>query len=342
MEINTTHIPLYLRGELTEEDTETFRRKMETSPEFAREVADLRRIWELTGRLREQRLITDTDARWQAVASAMRFLSGRRRWLQRVRRIAAVAAVAVALGTAWYLLPEKQDAPVVAGNQQVEMYSAYGLVCKVVLPDSSEVWLNSGTRLKYPSYFDGSGRLVELDGEAYFKVKSDLNRRFDVQVKNGIRISAYGTEFNVSAYNDEAQVSAVLAKGNIAVSRIGQTDEKHLLPGTRALFGEGSGKPEIEEVNVYALTAWKDGKMVFRRAGMEEIVRRLSRHFNVDIELHGRTLHEYAYTATFTTQTLTEILNLLALSAPIEWKEVVPVQLPDQTYVKRRIILRTK
>lgn len=342
MEINTTHIPSYLRGELTPQEAEAFRRKMEASPGFAREVADLRRIWELTGRLREQRQITDIDARWQAVSSAMRFMSGRRRWLRRIRRIAALLAIAVMVGAAWYFLPEKQDRPVVGGHQQVELYSAYGLVCKVVLPDSSEVWLNSGTRLKYPKYFDGSGRLVELDGEAYFKVKSDLSRRFDVQVKNGIRISAYGTEFNVSAYNDEAQVSAVLAKGNIAVSRIGKTDEKHLLPGTRALFGTDSEKPEIEEVNVYALTAWKDGKMVFRRAGMEEIARKLSRHFNVDIELHGRTLHEYAYTATFTTQTLTEILNLLALSAPIEWKEVVPVQLPDQTYVKRKIILRMK
>lgn len=342
MEINNEHITLYLQGKLTPEETDAFRREMAVSPEFRKEVEEASYIWMLTGRLQEQKKITDVALRWQSLSSAISFMGSRRRWGRRIGRIAAVMIGVVGISMLYYFLPQTTEEPERAGTQTVTLYSAYGLVSKVLLPDSSVVWLNSGSRLEYPVSFDKQQRIVKLNGEAYFKVSSDLDRRFDVQVRDGICVSAYGTEFNVSAYEDEDGISAVLAKGNIAVSRIGQPEETHLIPGTRALFKGGEAKAEIAEVNVYSLTAWKDGKMVFRRAGMEEIARKLSRHFNVDIELRGRILHEYEYTATFTTQTLTEILNLLALSAPIEWEEIVPVQLQDQTYVKRRIILRSK
>lgn len=341
MEINNEHITLYLQGKLTPEETDAFRREMAVSPGFRKEVEEASYIWMLTGRLQEQKKITDVALRWQSLSSAISFLGSRRRWGRRIGRIAAVTIGVAALSMLYYFLPQTKELQR-AGTQTVTLYSAYGLVSKVVLPDSSEVWLNSGSRLEYPASFDERQRIVKLNGEAYFKVKSDLDRRFDVHVRDGVCVSAYGTEFNVSAYEDEDGISAVLTKGNIAVARIGQPEETHLIPGTRALFKEGKEKAEVAEVNVYSLTAWKDGKMVFRRAGMEEIARKLSRHFNVDIELRGRVLHEYEYTATFTTQTLVEILNLLALSAPIEWEEIVPVQLQDQTYVKRKIILRAK
>ena len=81
------------------------------------------------------------------------------------------------------------------------MSSAYGLVSKITLPDGSEVWLNSGSKLHYPKQFVGDHRKVYLSGEAYFKVSSDKKHRFDVALSNGITVSAYGTEFNINAYN---------------------------------------------------------------------------------------------------------------------------------------------
>ena len=91
----------------------------------------------------------------------------------------------------------------------------------------------------------------------------------------------------------------------------------------------------------YVETAWKDGKMVFRREKLDKIVARLSRKFGVDIVLDGDRLKEYEYTATFTDETLEDILDLLKRSAPITYTIHKQRQLDNDTFTRREIIIKT-
>ena len=192
--------------------------------------------------------------------------------------------------------------------EQVELSSAYGLVSKITLPDGSEVWLNSGSKLHYPKQFVGNHRKVYLSGEAYFKVSSDKKHRFDVALSNGITVSAYGTEFNINAYEDD----------------------------------KITDNTKVSDINLYMVTSWKEGKMVFRRTEMAEIAQRLSRHFNVNIILQSKKIFNYKYSATFTTETFEEILQLLEKTAPIKCTMIEPKQASDYSYTRRTVIIEAR
>lgn len=91
------------------------------------------------------------------------------------------------------------------------------------------------------------------------------------------------------------------------------------------------------KVDVYGKIAWKDGKLIFRNASLEEILKRLERHFNVEIQFNNRSGKEYKYRATFRTETLSQILDYLARSADLKWKIEEPQQQADDTLSKTKI-----
>lgn len=93
-----------------------------------------------------------------------------------------------------------------------EISSMPGTITRLVLPDQSVVWLNAGSRLVYPSVFDEKERKVQLFGEGYFEVEADSEHPFSVSTSEGLRVIAYGTKFNVNAYDDEPFIEAVLEK----------------------------------------------------------------------------------------------------------------------------------
>lgn len=301
--------------------------------------ADVQRILELTDRLAEQKKI-DTDKHWQELSGRIRREERKVRFLHVVRTAAAVLFLPVLLlsGLLFMQLRDWQAQPV----EQVELLTAYGVVSKVTLSDGSEVWLNSGSKLVYPKRFTGDERQVSLVGEAYFKVKSNPSRRFDVQTAEGVTVSAYGTEFNVQAYDDDTCVVATLADGNIRVEQSALHLEEDLKPGEQAVFSKRDGKMNRQQANLLVEMAWREGKIVFRRTPMEEVAKVLSRYFNVDVRLQGKEVFDYAYSGTFTTETITEILSLLEKSAPISCEIMEPEQQSDYTFSRKKVLIRLR
>ena len=221
----------------------------------------------------------------------------------------------------------------------LETTTAYGVRTKITLSDGSEVWLNSGSTLSYPEHFTEDKRQVTLSGEAFFKVKSDKDHRFDVQTSDGITVSAYGTEFNVQAYAEEPDIKATLAEGHIQIGQINQSASQELIPGEQAVYSRHTQQMQVRKANLLVETAWKDGKLVFRRTPMEEIAKQLSRHFNVNIQLQGKEIFDYTYSATFTTETLAEILSLLEKTAPIRCEIIETQQQSDLAFTRKKVII---
>lgn len=182
-------------------------------------------------------------------------------------------------------------------EQYAEVTAATGSVIRYELPDHSVVWLNAGSTLRYPTVFRNDNRNVELKGEAYFEVEADKERPFYVNTSNGLKVYVYGTKFNVTAYDDDNYIETVLEKGKVNVITPNQ-ETIVLAPGEHLLYDKQSQKSKKNTVDVYGKVAWKDGKLIFRNASLEEIFKRLERHFNVDIQFDNKAGKEYKYRAT--------------------------------------------
>lgn len=312
------------------------RGKKEFSDNMKFEEKEMQAVWNLADRLSQQKRI-DVDKNWDRLNRRIHRSNNRIRIFTYIKNAAAVLLLPLIMLSAYYYyqLSQFRSAPV----RQLEVATAYGVCTKVVLPDSSEVWLNSGSKLIYPERFTGAGRKVALEGEAYFKVSSDINNRFDVQTLDGLTVSAYGTEFNVNAYAEESVIKATLAKGNIRITQSDSQMSKDIVPGEQVVYSREVKDMEVRKVNLLVETGWKDGKMIFRRTPLDEITEKLSRHFNVDIELRDPELYKYTYSATFTTETLVEILSLLERTAPIRCDIVEPEQQDDFAFTRKKIYI---
>ena len=226
--------------------------------------------------------------------------------------------------------------------ETITVTSAPGMVTKTILPDGSEVWLNALSSLTYPQRFTEKERTVQLSGEAYFKVASDKKHRFNVETPQEMVVSAYGTEFNVNAYESETNHEVTLVSGQVEVSsEIDSRATEALAVEEKAILQVKTGNIHVVTADTYVETAWKDGRMVFRREKLDKIVTKLSRKFGVDIRLEGDRLKEYEYTATFTDETLEDILDLLKRSAPITYSISKQKQLDNETFTRREITIKS-
>ena len=339
MDTNNDNILAYIEGRLDEQARLRLEEEMRLSPELRKEVDDLRFVYGISGEMDRLRQF-DTDRAWKSTDRRIR----RRRFAGLARQAVGYAAVAMFVpllaGLAYFYRQSHVFGRLAEGT--VEQRCAYGLVSRLVLPDSSVVWLNSGSSISYPRRFTDGARRVRLDGEAYFSVKADPSHRFDVQTAHGMTVSAYGTEFNVRAYGDETDAVATLAKGSVEVFDGESPDTYALRPGQQITMGQGADKACISAANVYMNTAWKDGKLVFRRTPMGDVVRRLARHFNVRIILKSPELLDYTFSATFTGESVGDIMRLIEQTSPIRYTIAEPEQDSGYNYSKRTIVIEKR
>jgi len=218
--------------------------------------------------------------------------------------------------------------------------SAPGLITQLELPDKSKVWLNSGSTLRYPSSFEKDERTVYLEGEGYFEVESDEKNPFYVNIGEYCKVRAYGTKFNVNSYGDDLFSEVVLESGKI--SFLINNKEVQLEPGEIATYDEESKKVLVKKILTDEKTAWRNGKLIFRNTSLKEVIRSLSRRYNVDIVLHEESTTAYKFRASFSNETISQILNYLKLAAPIEWSFNKVEQNDDSSFVRERIDLWLK
>ncbi|MBO0356094.1 MULTISPECIES: FecR family protein [Flavobacteriaceae] len=187
----------------------------------------------------------------------------------------------------------------------------YGKKFEIVLSDGTQVYLNSGSSLTYPTAFYASGpRDVELTGEAYFTVESDSLRPFRVKTRE-LDTKVLGTQFNLSSYPDDETVQVVLVEGSLSVKRSNGFEASHLLlkPNQMAFYSNGHKELQLTDVDVSRYIAWKEGILYFKNEDFIHITKKLERHYNVAIEIRGDLLKSERYTGRFKTETIEEVLQ---------------------------------
>jgi transmembrane sensor len=155
---------------------------------------------------------------------------------------------------------------------------------QLTLPDGTRVWLNAASTLTYPTAFTGKERTVRLTGEGYFEVAHDGLHPFTVTTR-GTMIQVLGTHFNINAYEDEAAIETTLLEGLVMVHQKDHARQIH--PGQQAAVMAGDSNIQVNKVDTEAVMAWKNGLFNFNQAGLAEIMRQLSRWYNVTVVYDG-------------------------------------------------------
>lgn len=171
-----------------------------------------------------------------------------------------------------------------------ELLVPVGGECFIMLEDSSKVWLNADSRLKYPNYFAGRERRVKLEGEAYFEVSKGASP-FIVETEKG-EIRVLGTSFGVRIYPEKAMMTT-LVSGQVMYK--GTKDSVLLKPGEQIMVSTEENIVK-RKVDVEEYVGWRNGVYVFDRRPLIDIMRDLERWYGVSVIFETTDLKELPFT----------------------------------------------
>ncbi len=261
------------------------------------------------------------DNKWEKIKESLladKYTPKTRAIYSRTKFIAIAASLVIGLVS--YILINNRFA---ADEQKFVMVETrVGEKMNLTLPDGTEVNLNSKSKLTYPERFSKNERSLQLDGEAFFKVTHNAQKPFIVKT-NVVNVKVLGTEFDLKAFPEEKVVNATLVKGKIRLEK--EKDGKifslvEINPSERATYYADQDKIEVnKEDNLEKYIAWKDGKLVFMNAPIEEVVKKLELWYNVSVIVNSESLKQAHFTMTFTTESIEQVLNLLQISYPIKY-----------------------
>jgi len=227
-----------------------------------------------------------------------------------VVRIAAVLLIGLVI-TNFYFFRKAKIGDTAVAEQTVSV--PYGARSNFTLPDGSKVWLNSGSTLIYSNNIRNK-RLVSLEGEAYFEVVKGGTPFIVITPLGDVQVS--GTAFNVKAFKSKNEFITTLVEGAVSVTENLRYNTFVLKPGQQSRLV--NGRLEIKNVELDLYTSWREGKIIFRKEYLPEVVKLLEYWYNVKIELDDDPrLSKIHYTGTIEMESFSEILGLLEITAPI-------------------------
>jgi ferric-dicitrate binding protein FerR (iron transport regulator) len=262
-------------------------------------------------------------------------------WTNVFYKVAAILFLPLLITTIWSL--SRPNAKVISEQSTwVELNTPMGAKMNFELPDGSRVWLNDGSKIKYPSQFTGNQREIFLEGEAFFQVAKNEKLPFILKNKSAT-VKVTGTSFNIRAFPDEQIYEATLNSGAIELE-IPETSVKAghkmvMKPGEQIRLNTQTGIYEAKKVDAEAFNAWINGKLLFRDAPMDEVMRKLERWYNADIVIDSPELKNILITATFQEEKLSQALELLSFATPIKYSISNRKRKEDGSYTRQLIVI---
>ncbi|NDV17038.1 DUF4974 domain-containing protein [Muricauda sp. TY007] len=230
--------------------------------------------------------------------------TSKRRPILKWSGVAASLALLIGLGYMAYTFTQHKEVlkPIV----QITKSTDWGQKLNLVLADGTEVYLNSGSTIKFPKLFEADKRVVELDGEAFFDVAENLDKPFII--KSGeVETTVLGTSFNVNTYSESNQVAVTVATGKVKVAS--KEKEIFLMPNEQGVFDKQSKSISKKKIDIAALLHWKDGVIHFEDAELSEVLETLERWYGVTFLVDNKNIGECHLTASYNNERLSAILE---------------------------------
>ena len=224
-------------------------------------------------------------------------------------KIAASIAFLLACAALLYLLNRGDDLIIKeSGLQEIHF----------TLADGSEVWLNKGSTLTYPEEFSADERVVNLEGEAFFKVSHNSDKPFIVLAQKA-RVKVLGTSFNVKAYEQAPVAEVFVLTGKVGLSAVDLEEQLLVLqPGQKGVLIKEQNLVSMEPTRDDNVLAWRTNKLVFRKAALVEVVPALESYFGIELQVTNPALLHCRFTSSFNEPELGEVLEVLRHSLNIK------------------------
>lgn len=241
--------------------------------------------------------------------------------------------------SAWLLISKNKAETLYAdASRQVEVLKAQtsshvtyhanpGTRGLIVLPDSSLVRLNGASSLTVPSRFEADSRELFLSGEGYFEIRHFEDWPMNIHTSKGVIIKVLGTTFDLSAYENDGEVKLTLIEGKVIVKEERSGSEHVVSPLQEIKVAAPQeddaaplpAKAEIKKANVQLNTAWVNGELAFNNTPMPEIIKQMERWYGVHVHVLDPEILNYRLTATFTTESITRVLDLIRFSSMLQY-----------------------
>ena len=241
----------------------------------------------------------------------------------------AAASIVILLGVSLSLLMSKVD------QSQFYIKTEAGQLTEVYLPDSTRVFINSASVLRYSTSFLGLKRKVNLEGEAYFEVNKKEFSEFDVYA-NQVKVHVTGTQFNVKAYKNE-DVSVTLEEGRVELSHSSNPGYiAFMKPGEQIVYNANSNKFRRSTVKIEDYTSWTQGVLYFENNKLPDLLKVLERRYGIKFEeVTDPVLKEFTLTFTIRNEHVESIMNLISSALPVKIitnSEIIKIQLDNEKY----------
>lgn len=249
---------------------------------------------------------------------------------------AAVLLIPILIsGGIWLSNKIQKDAVLADRPVTSTLFAPLGSRISFSLPDGTQGWLNSGSSLEYSMPFR-INRQVKVSGEAWFDVVHDTDHPFEVSAGDS-KVKVLGTKFNLSAYPEEQYLEVVLEEGKVEFFTPGLSRRVEMKPNERLVMRERAINRHETDVSKYS--AWKEGKLIFRSDSMDEVARRISRWYNVNVEVADEELKAYTFRGIFQDDSLEEVIRFICMTSPIRYRVIDRKMMDDGTIQKKKVVL---
>jgi transmembrane sensor len=288
---------------------------LESSPDNSLILEEILNIWSVTRSLPEY-YTPDMDYNWNKLISKINSPKDKEFRISPWMKYFAAASLFIGFFLAGLTLGDK------LGNKSKtvtfsKIISPKGNKTRVILPDSSKVWLNSGAELWYSTEYTSQNREVWMKGECYFEVEKDAAHPLVVHGTK-IQLKVLGTSFNVKEDDSRDLSDVTLLTGKVSILNLENKPISELSPGQQFIYQNGTGKVQLAE-NPEAMTSWVNNILIFKNQPFEEVIRYLNGWYGVDIRLDKTLYYRHNYTFKIKTESLREVLELISMITPINY-----------------------
>jgi len=288
---------------------------LDLSPENSVILTEIVNTWTLT-KNRTDFYQPDMTINWQKLMARINYEQKQKvnhtvyfRWVAAAAVLAVVFLAGIGLGDG--LLKTKTTV------SYTKIIAPEGHKTQIVLPDSTYVWMNSGSEIQYPSDYSEQNRMVTMKGECFFDVVKDPAHPM-VVTGSKFKVKVYGTRFNVNEHQLKNAADVTLVSGKVQVLSLQDKLISDIKPGEQLVLNEGKYHLQKAE-NLEALTAWLNNMLIFDNQPFEEVIHYLEKWYGVKIQLDKDLYYRHNYTFKVKTESLREVMELISVITPIQY-----------------------
>jgi len=314
----------YLTGKETEAELVQLRSWLKESAENQKKFLSIKDVKSIASEI-EVYEKHDKDIAWKNYMDRIAMMSIRKVLIW--WKVAAAFFFLVGCGGVLAFMTQRTGTTLEANEVYTTVSTINGQNSKIILPDSSVVWINSGTTLSYNSNFAAKQRDIRLIGQAFFQITRNEKMPLTVTC-NDLKVKVLGTRFDVSAYPNDNQISVILESGKVELLKDNSKSFGYTMsPGEMAEFNTNRKEISISKVNTNKFTSWKDGILNFKNDHMGDVFNKLDRWYNIKVEVKDPEVYKLIFNATIVNESVEEIFELIRFTCEVNYK-IIPSKNP--------------